>query len=370
MEHVDYMELALQLAGAGKGQTSPNPVVGCVIVKNGQIVGVGAHLKAGEPHAEVHAVKMAGDEAVGATVYVTLEPCSHYGKTPPCADLLIEKRVDRVFMATTDPNPKVSGRGIEKLRKAGIKVEVGLLKNKADEMNEMFFHYVSTQTPFVTLKTAASLDGKTATVNGESQWITGEEARRDVHRYRAEHDAILVGVNTVITDNPSLTTRLSGGGKNPIRIVLDHHLRTPIEANVITDGKAETWIVTTQAAADKRGPSYESAGVKIFPVSTEKVEVQPLLKVLGAESVTSLFVEGGATVNGSFLRAGAVQQVITYIAPKLLGGTSAPTSFEGKGIGKLADAVDLTFVTLEKLGEDIKIVSRPKEGIAHVHRDY
>lgn len=370
MEHADYMELALRLAEAGIGQTSPNPVVGCVIVNNGEIVGIGAHLKAGEPHAEVHAVRMAGDRAEGATVYVTLEPCSHYGRTPPCADLLVEKRVARVFIATSDPNPKVSGQGIEKLRSANIQVEIGLLKERADALNEKFFHYVSTGTPFITLKSAVSLDGKTATETGESQWITGESARRDVHRYRAEHDAILVGVNTVIADNPSLTTRLSGGGKNPIRIVLDHNLRIPRDAKVLTDGEAETWIITTSAAAAEKGKNYESDSVKLLTLPSEQIEIQPLLAKLGSEEITSLFVEGGATVNGSFLRARAVQQVITYIAPKLLGGGAAPTSFEGEGIGKLTDAVGLSFVSVEKIGGDIKIVSRRSEGNGHVYRDY
>jgi diaminohydroxyphosphoribosylaminopyrimidine deaminase/5-amino-6-(5-phosphoribosylamino)uracil reductase len=356
LDHQDYMRLALDLAKSGKGQTRPNPIVGAVVVKDGRIVGIGAHLKAGEAHAEVHALTMAGSQAEGATVYVTLEPCSHHGKTPPCTDLLIEKGIRRVFVAATDPNPRVAG--IEKLRKAGIPVEVGLLQQEAEALNEMFFHYIRTNTPFVTLKSAISLDGKIATVGGESQWITGKASRYDVHRYRDEHDAILVGVNTVIADNPSLTTRLEGEGKNPIRIVLDHQLRTPTDANIVRDGEAQTWIVTTQATAAEKRFAYEQNGVKILSLPGEKIEIDPLLKRLGAEGIISLFVEGGAIVNGSFLEARAIQRVITYMSPKLLGGKTAPTSFGGAGIIHLENAFQLEIESVEKLGEDIKIVSR------------
>lgn len=236
-----YMDFAIDLAKRVSGQTSPNPVVGAVIVKHGEIVGFGAHLKAGEAHAEVQAIKMAGlEKTSGATVYVTLEPCSHFGKTPPCSNLLIESRVKRVVIASVDPNPLVAGEGIKKLQDAGIETVVGVCQEKALALNEVFFHYIKTNTPFVTLKTAASLDGKTATYSGESKWITGPDARLDVHHYRHKHDAILVGVETVIKDNPSLTTRLPSGGKNPIRVILDTSLRIPIHSNVLTDGQVDT----------------------------------------------------------------------------------------------------------------------------------
>jgi diaminohydroxyphosphoribosylaminopyrimidine deaminase/5-amino-6-(5-phosphoribosylamino)uracil reductase len=230
MNDIYYMNLALNLAKGTLGQTSPNPVVGAVLVKENQIVGMGAHLKAGEAHAEVHAIQMAGIKAKGATLYVTLEPCSHFGKTPPCSDLVIRTGIKKVFVATTDPNPQVAGTGIERIRKAGIEVHLGLLQEEARELNKVFFYNIRTGLPFVTLKSAISLDGKTATVTGESKWITGEEARNDVHQYRHQHDAILVGVNTLIKDNPTLTTRLASGGKNPVRIILDTHLRTPKDA--------------------------------------------------------------------------------------------------------------------------------------------
>lgn len=240
MDDLTFMQTALSLAKTIVEQTNPNPPVGAVIVKDGQTVGMGAHLKAGEAHAEVHALGMAGERTKGATLYVTLEPCSHFGRTPPCANLIIEKGVDRVVIATLDPNNKVTGKGVEKLRNSGIQVDVGILAKEAHTLNKQFFHYIRAQTPFVTLKSAMSLDGKIATVTGESRWITGEEARKDAHYYRHTHDAILVGVNTVLKDKPHLTTRLPLGGKNPIRIILDTHLHTPLEANVVTDREAKT----------------------------------------------------------------------------------------------------------------------------------
>lgn len=360
MNDYDYMQLALNLAQSADGQTTPNPLVGAVVVKDNQILGMGAHLKAGEPHAEIHALTMAGEKAKGATIYVTLEPCSHHGRTPPCADLIIKKELKRVVIATTDPNPKVAGRGIAKLRNAGIDVEVGLLKAEADQINQIFYHYIKTKKPFVTLKSATSLDGKIATVTGESQWITGEEARRDVHQYRHQHDAILVGVGTVLADNPTLTTRLQLGGKNPTRIILDHKLRTPLDANVVRDGKAETWIITSSSASPEKIANLREAGVKVLQVSNERIQIGEMLTLLGEHGISSLFVEGGAEVNGSFLLEGAVNQVVTYIAPKLIGGKFAPTAFGGTGIEKIDDVLSLEIKHIEKIGEDIKVISIPK----------
>lgn len=248
-----YMKLALDLAASAKGKTNPNPVVGAVIVKDGVIAGTGIHRKAGEPHAEVHAFKMAGDYAKDATLYVTLEPCSHYGKTPPCANLVKESGVRRVVVATQDPNPEVAGRGISILRDAGIEVEVGVLEKEAQRLNERFIHNMITNRPFVISKYAMTLDGKLATHTGHSKWITGEESRHSVHLLRDEVDAILIGIGTVLADNPSLTTRLpEGGGKNPIRIILDSELRVPLDANVVQVSDAKTVIVTQEnASVDK-----------------------------------------------------------------------------------------------------------------------
>jgi diaminohydroxyphosphoribosylaminopyrimidine deaminase / 5-amino-6-(5-phosphoribosylamino)uracil reductase len=359
MKDLDYMALAVQLAKATTGQTSPNPHVGAVLVKENQIIGMGAHLKAGDPHAEVHAIRMAGENAKGATLYVTLEPCSHFGKTPPCSNLVIESGIERVFVATTDPNPLVGGEGIKRMEEAGIKVEVGLMKEEAVELNKVFFHYIHTRQPYVTLKSAMSLDGKIATVTGESQWITGEEARKDVHHFRHRHDAILVGVNTVIKDNPSLTTRLESGGKNPIRVILDTSLRTPLEARIVNDGLAETIIITGSNASSDSIKKFTDKGIQIISMDTPQIEILEMLKKLGNHGITSLYVEGGAEVHGSFLKAKAFQQVITYIAPKLIGGKTAPASFGGEGIEVLADTVALDIKEVTKMGQDIRIIAEP-----------
>ena len=353
------MNFAIDLAKKASGQTSPNPVVGSVVVKDGEIVGFGAHLKAGEAHAEVNAIRMAGDKARGATVYVTLEPCNHHGKTPPCSELLIHSKVKRVVIASIDPNPLVAGAGIKKLERAGIHVDVGICNQEALALNDVFFHYIKTKKPYVSLKTAASLDGKTATVTKDSKWITGEDARLDVHRYRHQHDAILVGVGTVIADNPSLTTRLPGGGKNPVRIILDTHLKMPIDARVITDKQAPTWIIAGSEADDEKIAAFTSQQVSVIKMQTGRIEIDPLLRLLGDRGITSLFIEGGATVNGSFLKAGAINQVITYIAPKLIGGAEAPTMIGGEGFRTIGECLNLTIKECTMIGQDIKIVSVP-----------
>jgi diaminohydroxyphosphoribosylaminopyrimidine deaminase/5-amino-6-(5-phosphoribosylamino)uracil reductase len=359
MDDQYYMNVAIDLAKKATGQTSPNPVVGSVVVKDGEIVGFGAHLKAGEAHAEVHAIRMAGDKANGSTVYVTLEPCSHHGKTPPCSDLLIHSQVKRVVIASVDPNPLVAGEGINKLKKAGILVDVGICEPEALALNDVFFHYIKMKKPYVTLKTASSLDGKTATFTKDSKWITGEDARLDVHRYRHRHDGILVGVGTVIADNPSLTTRLPGGGKNPVRIILDTHLRTPIDARVIIDKISPTWIITGAEVNEKKIEALTNQQVTVLKLPTKEIEIGNLLTLLGDRGITSLFVEGGATVNGSFLEAGAINQVITYIAPKLIGGAEAPTMIGGTGFSSIGDCMNLRIKECTRIGQDIKIVSVP-----------
>lgn len=362
LKDYEYMKLAIDLAKATRGQTSPNPVVGSVVVNNGEVVGMGAHLRAGEAHAEVHALKAAGERAKGGTIYVTLEPCSHHGKTPPCADLIIEKGIAKVVVASLDPNPLVSGRGIERIKAAGISVETGILKEEADALNKVFFHYIKTRTPYVTLKTASSLDGKTATVTGESKWITGEKAILDVHQLRHEHDGILAGVQTIITDNPSLTTRLPNGGKHPIRIVLDHQLRIPEESTLLHDGQAPTWIITGNHIDSKKADRVRNSFVEVFPLSSETINIEKVLMFLGEKGVTSLLVEGGSTVHGSFLKAGRFNEVISYIAPKLIGGKDAPTLFGGEGISNIDEAVPLKIQSVEHIGEDIKITAVPLEG--------
>jgi diaminohydroxyphosphoribosylaminopyrimidine deaminase/5-amino-6-(5-phosphoribosylamino)uracil reductase len=362
MHDVEYMSLALQLARSANGQTSPNPLVGAVVVKDGAIVGMGAHLKAGEPHAEVHALRMAGDKAKGATLYVTLEPCSHHGRTPPCADAVVEAGIARTVVAVLDPNPLVAGRGVARLRDAGVEVSVGVLEEEARRLNEVFFHFITTGKPFVTVKTASTLDGKIATETGHSRWITGEEAREQVHLLRRQHDAILVGVNTVIADDPALTARQNGveTGRQPIRVILDTRLRIPLGSRVVTDGKAPTWVYTTTLAPVEKRQELEKRGVRVILLDGWQVAVERVLESLGQQGISSLLVEGGAAVNGSFLRAKAIQKIIHYVSMKLVGGGDAPTPFGGTGIAMMDDAVTLRDVEVERVGQrDIRIAGYP-----------
>lgn len=359
----EYMQLALDLAASAKGYTNPNPVVGAVLVKDGVIVGTGLHLKAGEPHAEVHAFNMAGDHAKGATLYVTLEPCSHYGKTPPCANLVKESEVSRVVVATMDPNPSVAGRGIRLLQEAGIQVEVGVLEEEARKLNERFIHNMLTNRPFVVSKFAMTLDGKIATHTGHSKWITEEEARLQVHELRHEIDAILVGIGTVLADNPSLTTRLpQGNGKNPIRIILDSDLRIPLSATVVNVEEAQTIIVCSTDADPSKTHQLKEKGVQIIQVSKKEtgLDLEEMLDELYKNGITDLLVEGGAEINASFLRAGLINKFIVYIAPKLLGGRHSKTPFTGMDIETIDEALQLEFDSFEQIGPDLCITAYPK----------
>ena len=358
-----YMQLALDLAASAKGKTNPNPLVGAVLVKDGVIVGSGLHRKAGEPHAEVHAFNMAGEHAKGATLYVTLEPCSHYGKTPPCAKLVKESEVARVVVAMQDPNPEVAGRGINLLREAGIDVEVGILEKEARQLNERFIHNMVTGRPFVISKFAMTLDGKIATHTGHSQWITGEAARADVHELRDEVDAILVGVGTVLADNPSLTTRLAHRqGKNPIRVILDSRLRTPLDANVVNTAQAQTIIVTSEQSDRQKASLYEEKGVKLvfIPQTETGLNLDVALEALYKLGITDVLVEGGGAINASFLRAGLIQKFLVYVAPKVLGGRQSVTPFTGDDVDTIDAAMLLEFGDVEKIGTDLRITAYPK----------
>ncbi|WHY86572.1 bifunctional diaminohydroxyphosphoribosylaminopyrimidine deaminase/5-amino-6-(5-phosphoribosylamino)uracil reductase RibD [Neobacillus novalis] len=352
-----YMDFALKLAQVAEGQTTPNPVVGAVIVKDGEILGFGAHLKAGSPHAEVHALKMAGKRAKGSTVYVTLEPCSHYGKTPPCAMALIQSGVQRVVIASEDPNPLVAGKGISLMRDAGIEVKTGVLKERADALNEAFFHFIQQNKPFVSLKQAITLDGKIAAQTGFGEQITGSEVQQDVHNDREKYDAILVGIGTVLTDNPSLTNRLGKTKKQPIRIILDTHLTMPYDKKVITDGQAPTWIFTGSEAAPEKMASFNQPHVEIIQLSQPNIDVTELLTELGKRQVMKLYVEGGKTVNASFLKSRYVNQLITYVAPKIVGGNKAVPMFADLDVGQMTDAFEIKFKHVEMVGEDLKITS-------------
>ncbi len=351
-----WMKRALKLAARGEGRTSPNPMVGAVIVAGGKLVGEGYHKEYGGPHAEVWALEAAGKRSRGATAYVTLEPCSHYGKTPPCAMALIEAGVARVVAAVVDPNPKVSGRGLQLLREAGIGVEVGVMEAEARRLNAAYFKYVTTGLPLLSLKAAMSLDGKIATVSGESQWITGERARKEAHRLRAVHDAVLVGVGTVLADEPRLTVR-KVRGRNPLRVVVDSEARTPPESALLTADERTPIIAVTERAPKDRVKALERAGAEVWvgPAFDGKVDLRTLMKRLAEKQVQSVLVEGGGTVAAAALAAGLVDRVYFFIAPLIIGGERARTPVEGEGIGRLAEAWRLEGVKVRRVGEDLLI---------------
>lgn len=346
------MRLALELAKTAEGQTSPNPLVGAVCVKDGQIIGTGAHLKAGMPHAEVHTLQMAGTAAKGADLYVTLEPCAHEGKTKPCTDLIIESGIRRVVIASVDPNPLVSGRGIEQLKLAGIEVSVGVLQKEAEYLNRAFFHFIKYGSPYVTLKAATTLDGRLASDCGDSKWISSESSRADVHALRHTHDAILVGVETVLHDNPFLTTRLPHGGKNPIRIILDRQLRTPETANVITDGAVETIIFTLdQAEVNPKLTAYPNVSIEQIPAS--EPFLKEVLHRLAKRKIMTLFVEGGSRIHTSFIHEQLANELYLYIAPKLIG--NGVSLLMDKSRKLIKDSEEVTFLSVDKIGDDLRI---------------
>lgn len=362
MRDEDYMREALRLAENARGRTSPNPLVGAVIVREGRIIAAGWHRKAGTEHAEIHALRMAGELARGATLYVTLEPCSHYGRTGPCVRAVIEAGIRRVVAAMVDPNPLVGGQGIKLLEEAGIETECGILEEEARRQNEVFLKWVTTRTPFVWLKLAMSLDGRIATAGGESRWITGEASRQCGHVMRDQVDGILVGIGTVLADDPQLTARLSGGGHNPCRIVLDSQARTPLSAKILRDSAAPVLIAVTDTAPAERVMALKQAGAEILCCGAgARVDLQRLMQQLGEREICSLLVEGGGTVNFAFLQAGLIDKVTAFLAPKLLGGRKALGAVAGEGFLHLTDAVELTDVQLEPLAEDICLTGYVKK---------
>lgn len=355
-----YMRLAMQLAGNAIGRTSPNPLVGAVIVKDNRVVGCGWHRKAGTPHAEVHALNQAGELAQGADVYVTLEPCAHYGKTPPCAKALVEAKVKNVYGGLLDVNPKVAGKGFKILEDAGIHVEYGFLQDELRKQNEVFFKWIEHKKPFVVLKAAMTLDGKIATATGQSKWITNETSRAYGYKLRDIYDGIMVGINTVIEDNPMLTARVDGG-KNPIRIVVDSSLKIDINANVVQDKSAKTIVATTDKADKDKILKLQAQNVDVIVVDkdeNDKVDIEKLLDILGQQNICSILVEGGATLSGSFVAKKLVDKVYFFIAPKIIGGKEAKTPVAGTGILNLQEALALKDIQIEKLEEDILIIGR------------
>lgn len=364
-EDFTNLRLALRLAAKGRGRTSPNPMVGAVLVKGGQILGRGWHRRAGEPHAEIEALRDAarrGHSVRGATLYVTLEPCCTHGRTPPCTRAIITAGIRRVVVAATDPNPKHAGRGFKLLRQAGLKVEHGLLAPEAAQLNAAFNHWIVRRTPFVTVKAAMSLDGKIATRTGESKWITGPESRAEAMRLRMQHDAILVGINTVLADDPSLTLRVVEGGrrkvagsKQPFRIVLDSEARTPLKCKLVSDeSAARTLIIVSERAPARRVAALRrKVRVEVAPLRGGVIDLRWLMRKLGRENLTSLLVEGGGEVNASFLFGGFAHRIAFFYAPKIIGGRDARKGVAGAGITDLRQALQLRDVDYRWLGEDL-----------------
>lgn len=357
MTDTEYMQLAVGLAKKGCGWVNPNPMVGAVIVKGGKIIGQGYHQKYGALHAERNAIASCDVSPAGAALYVTLEPCCHYGKTPPCTEAIIESGICRVVIGSSDPNPKVSGKGVEILRSHGIEVIENLLKEECDALNKSFFHYIQSRTPYVVMKYAMTLDGKIATRTGKSRWITGEAARRRVHEDRHRYSAIMTGVGTVLADDPLLTCRIENS-RNPLRIICDTHLRTPLQARVVTtSGIAGTLIATAVTAPEKHQP-YLEAGCDVVALQERDghIDLNGLMRVLGERNIDSVFLEGGGTLNWSALQSGIVNKVQAYIAPKLFGG-SGKTPVAGFGVDFLGEAFLLSPPTIAMIGEDILLES-------------
>ena len=352
-----YMRRALELAKLGIGAVNPNPLVGAVIVKDGKIIGEGYHKAYGGSHAEVNAFNNAVENVRNAHMYVTLEPCSHYGKTPPCAKAIVEKGIKKVTISMMDPNPLVSGKGIEILKNNGIEVELGLLEEESRKLNEIFIKYITTKEPFCIMKTASTLDGKIATITGDSKWVTNEKSREYVHYIRHRLSAIMVGADTVIKDNPSLTTRLKDiKGRNPVRIIADSSARIPLDSKVFKE-EGRTIIATTEKASKDKLNSIKELGGEIIitPLKEDRVDLNFLMKKLGEEKIDSVLLEGGGTLNYSALRAGIVDKVMTFIAPKIIGGALAKTSVAGEGIEFMKDAINLKDINITRFDNDILI---------------
>jgi len=358
-----FMQRAIRLAKRGEGRVSPNPLVGALIVKRGKVIAEGYHRKAGLPHAEVNALNLAGSQSRGATLYVNLEPCAHYGRTPPCSKAIIRAGIKRVVVGIEDPNPLVSGKGIRELEGAGIKTIVGVLEDASRRLNQTYIKYITTKLPYLSLKMAMSLDGKIATKTGSSFWISGEASRSYVQRLRSLNDAVLVGIGTVIKDDPELAVRLKSKSqalkkKKVIRIIVDSKARIPLNANVLTKCVDNpTIIATTKYAPLGKIRALKARGAKVVIVKGQKgkVDLGELMKKMGRLQISSILVEGGGNINASFLKEGLVDKVLFFIAPKIIGGRRSLTPVEGEGIKDLREAIKLTEVKVRKVGEDLLV---------------
>lgn len=355
----EYMERALSLAERGRGAVEPNPLVGAVVVKNRRIIAEGYHRRFGGPHAEIEALsKLPPSSAKGATMYLTLEPCTFYGKTPPCVDTLIKAKITELFIATEDPNPKVSGKGIRRLRNAGIKVHTGLLGEEARYQNAPYFKLVKTGLPFVTLKWAMSIDGKTATRTGISRWISNERSRVLVHKLRGVSDVIMVGVNTVIADDPLLTPRYFAPKKRPQRVITDSTGRIPLESAVVTTANEHpTLIATTNSCTKKKKTALRNAGcrIRVFRKQKGHVNLYALLRYLGRRRLTNVLVEGGGTLASSLVDRRLVDRILVFVTPIIIGGRDAKTPVEGEGVARIEDALRGTIKSIRRLDDNILI---------------
>ncbi|HAP67262.1 MAG TPA: bifunctional diaminohydroxyphosphoribosylaminopyrimidine deaminase/5-amino-6-(5-phosphoribosylamino)uracil reductase RibD [Nitrospinae bacterium] len=360
-----YMKRAIDLALTAKGRTSPNPVVGAVIIKGGKIVGEGCHKKAGTPHAEVNAINSAGKNAKDGIMYVTLEPCCHKGRTPPCTKTIIKSGIKKIVIGMVDPNPIISGKGIEELNGAGIQVSTGLLEKECKRLNEVYIKYITSKKPFVLLKIAMSLDGKIATCKRESKWITSEPSRERVHNLRDEVDAVMVGIGTVLQDNPNLTVSLKRGNvKNPIRIIVDSQLRIPMDSNIIKSAsasrkaqKSKVIIAATKKADAKKADILREKGINVIEIEEEnkRINLPNLMEELGKMEITSIMIEGGSELNSAALESGIVDKVIFFIAPKIIGGKESVPAVGGRGFEKLSDSLNIRDVTVDRCGNDIVV---------------
>jgi diaminohydroxyphosphoribosylaminopyrimidine deaminase/5-amino-6-(5-phosphoribosylamino)uracil reductase len=353
------MKMALSLAERGRGWTSPNPMVGAVVVKDGKVVGKGFHRKAGGAHAEIHALKEAGDQARGATLFVTLEPCNHVGRTPPCTKAIVESGIKRVVAGMKDPNPGVTGGGLDYLAHRGIDTAVGICENACRHLNEAFIKYIIAGVPFVVLKCATTLDGRIATRTGDSKWITNARSRQFVHRLRHEADAIMVGIGTVAKDNPSLTTRLDGAeGSDPVRIILDTHLSISPEAKLLhLESSSDNLIICDHSVAPEKRKDIEKTGARVLTVdcSEGRIDLKALVRKLGTLEITSLLIEGGSQVNGSALRAGIVDKIYMFYAPKICAGDDGVPICSGPGVKSMAHSMEVGRISVHRFDDDVMI---------------
>ena len=363
-EDIEYMRRAIELAERGVGFTNPNPMVGAVIVKGGKVIGEGWHERCGEWHAERNAFKNCTVSAEGATMYVTLEPCCHYGKTPPCTEAIIEHGIARVVVGMEDPNPLVAGKGIALLREAGIEVVCGVEEEALREQNRVFLKYISTKLPWVAMKTAMTLDGKIATRTGDSKWITGAEARAYVHELRHRFMAILVGIGTAVADDPLLNCRIEGRGvRQPIRVVVDSNARLSLDSQLVkTAGEYRTIVAHTRFAPEERVKALRDTGVEMLFCKEKEglVDVRNLLELLGQSGIDSILLEGGGSLNYTFLSEGLADELYAFIAPKIVGGMNAKTPVEGAGMEKMADAINLELENVLNIGHDVLLKLKVK----------